>query len=134
MPRFTVEQLGSHLVVDVDLSDMLARPEGIDASPLDCQKPSPKPSSDTPAMSEEADPTSIETLVSGLIWVSYNENRKIVGLTMRLKPDVVIKSIDTSALKRFAREIGLASYRRLREEYIRFAEQLVSLAGVLPAT
>lgn len=116
MARFIAEELGNYVVVHVD---------------LEIDDTSNAALSGSGSRASQSHPSSIETLVEGVIWLKYGKPGRLKGVTIRLMDGHSLRGLDRSVLRRLASKLGLACYRQLRREYLQFAKSLEAFGGLL---
>ena len=111
MPRFLVEQLGPNIVVTIHLV--------------------PRSMTADPAVIET--PASFDALIEGTAWAHRAPDTALTGLTFHLssrdRPQDKFDAISHGLIG----ELGASGYRRLREDFVRFVDELSSLDRILPA-
>lgn len=116
MARFIAEQLGTDVVVHVDLKASASS----SISSSDAEPEGPK-----------SDTSRIETLAEGVIWLNYDGHAQPKRLTIRLQNGQEL-GLDRFVIRQLAKKLGLACYRELRDQYLEFIAKLEKFGGLLP--
>ncbi len=105
MARFTVEELGEHVIVHVDFDTREGAEQGCRSEPL----------------------------VEHLAWGRFDEKGDLVGVTIRLFLNADSRDHESLLSERLSAKLGAEDYEQLRTEYQQFATVLSRLQALLAA-